>query len=78
MEGSIIVEGFNICFREFNVKFTRVISDEDSSVFHKIKEEVIYATQIEKLHCANHQRKNYKKSLLKVIFKYYIKILIFN
>lgn len=66
MEGVIIVEGFKEVFEKYNIKFTKVIGDDDSTVFRKIKEEVPYGTQIEKLNCANHATKNLKKALIKV------------
>lgn len=66
MEAALIVEGFNSVYSRYHLKFTRVIGDDDSSVFRKIKEEVSYGNQVEKLNCVNHAKKNFKKALIKV------------
>lgn len=71
MEAAILVKCFNdVCERK-NVKFTRVVGDDDSSVYRALKDEVTYGYEIEKLNCSNHNGKNLKKAFLKVC--YYLK-----
>lgn len=45
------------------LKYTKMIADGDSSVFSKIKKEVSYGHEVEKLECINHVIKNYGKAL---------------
>ncbi|XP_052562537.1 uncharacterized protein LOC128092545 [Culex pipiens pallens] len=66
MEAALIVEAFNSIFAKYKLKFTQVVGDGDSSVFNMIKEKVTYSTQIEKIQCTNHTKKNFKKAMFKL------------
>lgn len=77
MEAALIVEAFNSIFAKYKLKFTQVVGDGDSSVFNMIKEKVTYSTQIEKIQCTNHTKKNFKKAMFKVSVQRAILLLTF-
>lgn len=66
MESDILVEGFNNSIQMHNLKYIRLIADGDSSVYSKIRENVTYGEEVQKIECVNHIMKNYKNDLYKV------------
>lgn len=50
MEADIIVDGFSRSIDDFGVKYKKFIADGDSSVFHKIQENVKYGKEV---YCVN-------------------------
>ncbi|KAJ8909803.1 hypothetical protein NQ315_015323 [Exocentrus adspersus] len=66
MEADIIVEGFTEGPIMHNLKYLKFVADGDSSVFAKIKENVPYGDEVEKVECKNHAIKNYGSGLYKI------------
>ena len=63
MEVDIIVEGFLKSERDHGVRYMKVVGDGDSSVYKKIIEMVLYGRRVEKIGCANHVIRCYRKNL---------------
>lgn len=60
MEANIVVEGFKLSESVYNVKYSKVIADGDSSCYKKILEARPYSgTTVEKIECRNHLLRNY-------------------
>lgn len=66
MEADIIVEGFKESQRMHNLKYLKFVADGDSSVYAKIKQNVPYGDEVEKIECKNHAIKNYGSGLYKI------------
>ncbi|KAF2879566.1 hypothetical protein ILUMI_26591 [Ignelater luminosus] len=66
MESDLIMEGFNENIATHNVRYLKFISYGKSSVFVKIREKVVYGTEVMKIHCTNHAVKNCGKALYKI------------
>lgn len=66
METEIIVEGFQYCDGR-GLRFSKIISDGDSSAFKEISERCVYQFPdviVEKVECVNHLFKNARKKFL--------------
>lgn len=63
MESDMIVEAFKCSFEMHKVEYRCMIGDGDTSVYVKVKENVLYRRNIIKKECANHVVKCYTKSL---------------
>lgn len=60
MQRGIIVEGFRCSVDMNGAKYTRLITDGDSSTHREILEAAPHDTQyVEKVQCANHLHRNY-------------------
>ncbi|XP_063215915.1 uncharacterized protein LOC134527292 [Bacillus rossius redtenbacheri] len=60
MEANIILEGFQQSEALYNVKYSKMIADGDSSCYKKILEARPYANlTVEKIECRNHLLRNY-------------------
>jgi len=67
MESDIILAGFLEAESTHGVRYTKLISDGDSSVFSKLQEHVPWGRFISKLECANHACKCLRSSLEKLV-----------
>lgn len=63
MESDVIVEGFNASERTHGLRYLKFVGDGDSSVFAKIRDNVVYGGSVKKIECTNHALKNYGKRL---------------
>ena len=67
MEANIIATGFQISEEIYDVRYTQVIGDGDSSVLQNIHTRVLsYGQDFHKVECANHAAKGYKSKLEKL------------
>lgn len=66
METDIIVEGFRMAEKLYNLRYKYFIADGDSSVYANLVEKVSYGTCIRKIECVNHAIKNYGKYLYNI------------
>nr|XP_022909154.1 uncharacterized protein LOC111420407 [Onthophagus taurus] len=66
METDILVEAFNNSISMHGVKYLKMIGDGDSSVYSKIRSNVSYGMEVDKIECVNHLIKNFGKSLYKI------------
>jgi len=68
METDIILEGFLECEKKYGVRYMRMISDGDSSVYaNVIKNVPVWGGHVEKIECANHATKCLRSNLEKLI-----------
>jgi hypothetical protein len=63
MEADIIVEGLKFLQEQHGLLCTRIIGDGDSSTMSKIRQSVSYGMQVQKIECANHAVRNFRKKL---------------
>lgn len=64
----IIVEGFPCSESKHSVRYMRIVGDDDSSVFAKIKEEIlVLGRDDQKEECANHVCKCFRSNLEKLV-----------
>lgn len=69
MESKIITDGFRECMLKYNIRFSHLIGDGDSSVIFELNKAQIYNNpilQIEKIECVNHLLRNLR-SLLRAL-----------
>ena len=67
MESDIIVEGMNYFYEVGKVKCTRLIGDGDANTLSKVREQVPYGMEVEKVECANHTVRRYGRALAKIV-----------
>src|SRR5277367_2806993 len=67
MESDIIVEGMNYLYEVGKVKCTRLIGDGDANTLSKVREQVPYGMEVEKVECANHTVRRYGRALAKIV-----------
>lgn len=64
MEWQSILQGFQCSVQMYNLRYTKVIGDGDSSTYAKLMEHRPYGDRyILKYECRNHLRRNYRKQL---------------
>lgn len=71
MEADIIAEGFRLSVQMYNLKYTRVVGDGDSSVMEKLRSQMPYGpeTTIDKIECSNHLMRNFGKKMRTIYAK---------
>ncbi|KAF2897111.1 hypothetical protein ILUMI_09066 [Ignelater luminosus] len=65
MEADIIAEECRLSKTMYNIKYTRVVGDGDSSVMEKLRTQLPYGpkTEIEKIECTNHLLRSFGKKI---------------
>lgn len=66
MESKIITDGFRECLLRYNIRFSHLIGDGDSSVIFELNKAQMYQSpilQIEKIECVNHLLRNLRSAL---------------
>lgn len=64
MEWQTILEGFKLSVPLYNLRYTKLISDGDSSTYSKLLEHKPYQDRyIEKIECTNHLHRNFRKAI---------------
>lgn len=72
METDIIAEGFKKSIEMFNLKYTKMVGDGDSSVFRKLLQIKPYGNKlVEKVECKNHLLRNFGKKIRDICSKPY-------
>ncbi|XP_050309467.1 uncharacterized protein LOC126745672 isoform X4 [Anthonomus grandis grandis] len=76
MEADIVLEGFKRSMELYNLKFTKMIGDGDSSVHRKLLQSKPYGNMlVQKVECRNHLLRNFAKKIREICSMY---ILYFN
>lgn len=70
MESALVLEGFQTSVVDYNIRYTTLIADGDSSVYKKILDAKPYQHRhIEKIECKNHLLRNFRNKLEEEVAK---------
>ncbi|XP_050306062.1 uncharacterized protein LOC126745672 isoform X2 [Anthonomus grandis grandis] len=70
MEADIVLEGFKRSMELYNLKFTKMIGDGDSSVHRKLLQSKPYGNMlVQKVECRNHLLRNFAKKIREICNK---------
>lgn len=69
METDIIADGFSKSMEMYNLKFTKMVGDGDSSVYRKLLQIKPYGNSlVQKVECKNHLLRNFGKKIRDIIY----------